>query len=284
MRGCVTHNLQINQVTKGFIVADYDSFETLLIEQKEFALFITLNRPETRNAMNNKMVAELTTIFTQIRDDRSIRAIILQGADGTFCSGGDIKEMRNSDVALTDSASNLDNMLRAVNEASQVVITRVEGAALGGGLGLVCVSDIAIADVEARFGLPEVRLGIAPAFISPYVIDRIGLTRSRELMLTGRKFSGELAQQYGIVHEACTNDQLDHFIEVELDEIRQCAPDAIAAVKDLIFKVHNKPYSETVEFRAGLLNTLRSGDEAQEGLLAFMEKRVAKWVTGDFHD
>ncbi|MGB7340363.1 MAG: enoyl-CoA hydratase-related protein [Phototrophicaceae bacterium] len=265
-------------------MADFDSFETLLTEQKDFALFITLNRPETRNAMNNKMVAELMNLFTQIRDDRSIRTIILQGADGTFCSGGDINEMRNSEIALTDSASNLDNMLRAVNEASQVVITRVEGAALGGGLGLVCVSDIAIADEEARFGLPEVRLGIAPSFISPYVIDRIGLTRARELMLTGRRFNGKLAQQYGIVHEACSADQLDHFIEVELDEIRQCAPNAIAAVKALIFKVYNKPYAETVDFRADLLNTLRNGDEAQEGLLAFMEKRAARWVTGASDD
>jgi len=265
-------------------VTDFDNFETLLIEQKDFALYITLNRPETRNAMNNKMVAELNDIFTQLQDNRAIRAVIIQGVNNTFCSGGDIKEMRDSEVSLTDQASNLDKMLRAVNEAAQVVIARVEGAALGGGFGLVCVSDIAIADEEARFGLPEVRLGVAPAFISPYVINRIGLTRARELMLTGRRFSGKLAREYGIVHEACAADQLDHFIEVELDEIRQCAPRAIAAIKNLIFTVYDKPIAETVDFRADLLDTLRKGEEAQEGLLSFMEKRPAKWVSGESND
>lgn len=265
-------------------MTDFDNFETLLLEQKDFTLFITLNRPETRNAMNNKMVAELNDIFTQLKDNRAIRAVIIQGANNTFCSGGDIKEMRDSSVTLADQANNLDTMLRAVNEAAQVVIARVEGSALGGGFGLACVSDIAIADEEAKFGLPEVRLGVAPSFISPYVINRVGLTRARELMLTGRRFSGKLAREYGIVHEACASDQLDHFIDVELDEIRQCAPGAIAAIKNLIFTVYDKPVAETVAFRAELLDSLRHGDEAQEGLLAFMEKRPAKWVSGESND
>lgn len=262
----------------------FDTLETLLVEQKDFALYVTLNRPETRNAMNNKMVAELTQVFTDIRDDRSIRAVILSGADNTFCSGGDIKEMRNNPVPSADSANNLDAMLRAVNESSQVVIARVEGAALGGGFGLVCVSDIAIADEEAKFGLTEVRLGVAPSFISPFVLQRIGLTRARELMLTGRRFNGKLAQVYGIVHEACSNSQLDHFVEVDLDEIRQCAPEAIAAIKQLIFTVHGQALDDTVDYRANLLNTLRSGAEAQEGFQAFIEKRSPNWVTGDNDD
>ncbi len=258
----------------------FTPLETLLVEQKDFALYVTLNRPETRNAMNNQMVAELTDIFNQVRDNRGIRAIILSGANGTFCSGGDIKEMRSNPLPSAESAHNLDTMLRTVNQASQVVIARIEGAALGGGFGLVCVSDIAIADIEAKFGLPEVRLGVAPSFISPFVLQRIGLTRARELMLTGRRFNGKLAQVYGIVHEACSHEQLDHFIEIELDEIRHCAPEAIAAIKDLIFTVHDKSLDETVRYRADLLNTLRAGHEAQEGLLAFMEKRSPNWDSG----
>ncbi|MEM9951145.1 MAG: enoyl-CoA hydratase-related protein [Chloroflexota bacterium] len=263
---------------------DFGSLDTLLIEQKDFALYITLNRPETRNAMNNQMVAELTHVFTKVHGDLSIRAIILQGADGFFCSGGDIKEMRDNPITPADSANNLDAMLRAVNHASQVVIARIEGAAIGGGLGLACVSDIAIADEETKFGLTEVRLGIAPAFISPYVIERVGLTRARELMLTGRRFSGRQASEYGIVHEACANDQLDHFVDVDLDEIRQCSPNAIAKIKELIFTVHNKPVEDTVQYRAELLSSLRQSDEAQEGLLAFMEKRPADWTTGQTDD
>lgn len=265
-------------------MTDFENLETLLIEQKNFALHVTLNRPETRNAMNNEMVAELTDLFTGLQDNRDIRAVILSGSEGNFCSGGDIKEMRNNSVTPADSAHNMDAMLRAVNQASQVIIARIEGAALGGGFGLACVSDIAIASEDAKFGLPEVRLGIAPAFISPFVIKRIGLTRARELMLTGRRFSGKLAREYGIVHEACSPDQLDHFIEIELDEIRQCAPGAIAAIKALIFAVYDTPLEETVTYRAELLDSLRRGDEAQEGLLAFMEKRSPQWGSGAKND
>lgn len=259
---------------------EFEHLETLLVEQKDFTVYVTLNRPETRNAMNTKMVAELTHVFTDLRDNRNVRAVILSGADGTFCSGGDIKEMRENPMPTEDSASNLDTMLRTVNQASQVVIAKVEGAALGGGFGLVCVSDIAIASEDAKFGLPEVRLGVAPSFISPFVLQRIGLTRARELMLTGRRFGGKLAQAYGIVHECCAPEQLDHFIEVELDEIRQAAPHAIAAIKELIFTVHQQPLEQTMSYRAELLNNLRKGEEAQEGLLSFLEKRPAKWVSG----
>lgn len=265
-------------------MTDFENLETLLVEQKNFALHVTLNRPETRNAMNNKMVAELTDLFVGLQDNRDIRTVILSGVNGAFCSGGDIKEMRGNSITPADSAHNMDAMLRAVNQASQVVIARIEGAALGGGFGLACVSDIAIAAEDAKFGLPEVRLGIAPAFISPFVIKRIGLTRARELMLTGRRFSGKLAREYGIVHEACSADQLDHFIEIELDEIRHCAPGAIAAIKALIFTVYDTPLEETVAYRAELLDSLRHGEEAQEGLLAFMEKRSPQWGSGDNND
>lgn len=257
-----------------------ENFETLTFEVKDFVAHVTLNRPETKNAMNYQMVEELFTIFTTLRDNRDVRAILISGANGTFCSGGDIKEMRDNPVPAHESGVNLDKMLRACNEASQVIIARVEGAALGGGFGLVCCSDIAIASTTAQFGLPEVRIGIAPAFISPFVIHRIGFTRSRELMLTGRRFSGLEAQQVGLVHWACAPDELDTCIQKQLDELRQCAPGAIAAIKALMFEVAQKSLDETVVYRANLLNTLRSGDEAQEGMMAFVQKRPARWVTG----
>ncbi|MGJ3238319.1 MAG: enoyl-CoA hydratase/isomerase family protein [Anaerolineae bacterium] len=265
---------------KGQPVTDLGTPETLLLEQRQFTLYITLNRPRTRNAMNNQMVAELTDIFARIHGDRTIRAIVLQGSDGTFCSGGDIKEMRNSDITLTDSANNLDRMLSSVNQAPQIVIARVEGSALGGGFGLVCVSDIALADAEAIFGLPEVRLGVAPSFISPYVIKRIGLTRARELMLTGRRFGGHVAKEYGIVHEVHAASTLDNALTAQIEEISACAPGAIAAIKNLIFAVDGMPLEATVALRADLLDALRRGEEAQEGLLAFMEKRPAQWMIG----
>lgn len=257
-----------------------NDFQTLEVRTDGPVAHVTLNRPEVKNAMNYQMVAELHQVFTDFKGDREVRAIVLSGAGGTFCAGGDIKEMRESPVPTQESAANLDAMLRAANHASQVVIARVEGNALGGGFGLVCVSDIALASTTARFGLPEVRLGVVPAFISPFVLERIGLTRARELTLTGRRFNGEQAQAYGLVMDACPPDQLDHCVNSVLDDIRQCAPGAIAAAKELLFTVKDAPLDATVEYRARMLNDLRMGDEAQEGMLAFMEKRPAKWATG----
>lgn len=256
-------------------------FATLLVEIDDFTAYVTLNRPEARNAMNTQMIAEITACFNVLRENQAVRAIVLSGAEGVFCAGGDIKEMRERPVPTAEDANNLDAMLRAVNEAPQVVIARVEGAALGGGLGLVSVSDVAIASTSAKFGLTEVRLGVAPSFISPYVLQRMGLTRTRELMLTGRRFDGTTALEYGLVHDAVPSEDLDHALEMELDEIRKSAPGAIAAIKELIFTVYGKPPAETVTYRADLLNRLRGGVEAQEGLSAFLEKRQPNWVTGE---
>lgn len=245
---------------------------------------VTLNRPESKNAMNFKMVAELYQVFTALKGNRDIRAVLLSGEGGTFCAGGDIKEMRENTVPATENAGNLDAMLRAVNTADQIVIARIEGAALGGGFGLACVSDMAIASTTAQFGLPEVRLGVAPAFISPFVLNRIGLTRARELMLSGRRFNGEKAYEYGIVHQAVTPEELDNAVNWVLDDVRHCAPNAVAATKALIFEVLGKPLDDTVTYRANLLNTLRAGTEAQEGMLAFMQKRLPSWAGRDDHD
>lgn len=259
-------------------------FETLNIEIADTIAYVQLNRPEARNAMNFQMVDDLYHLFTGWKNNRDIRAVVLSGAGGIFCAGGDIKEMRDNIVPSIESAGNLDTMLSAVNEASQVVIAKVEGAALGGGLGLVCVSDIAIASTTAQIGLPEVRLGIAPSFISPYVLQRIGVTRSRELMLTGRRFNGIEAQAYGLVHYVCEPSEIDQRLNDILAEIQFSAPGAISAIKQLIFTVSDQPIADTVAYRADLLNQLRSSEEGQEGMMSFIEKRPAKWVIqGESH-
>lgn len=255
------------------------NYETLIIDIQGSVAYVKLNRPEARNAMNFRMVEELYTLFTKWKSNRDIRAVVLSGAGGIFCAGGDIKEMRNSTVPSIETGGNLDSMLNAVNRASQLVIAKIEGAALGGGLGLVCVSDIAVASTTAQMGLPEVRLGIAPSFISPYVLQRIGFTRARELMLTGRRFKGQEALAYGFVHYVCEPDMLDRQIDDILKEIRFSAPGAIAAIKDLMFTVDHQSNENTVEYRANLLNQLRESEEGQEGMLSFIEKRPAKWVT-----
>lgn len=265
------------------MMAIQDNYETIDVIPVGMAVHVTLNRPHARNAMNFQMTRELTEVFQSLKGNRDYRAIILSGKGGMFCSGGDIKEMRENTVPASESAFNLDAMLQAVDTADQIVIAQVEGAALGGGLGLLCVSDIAIAATNTIFGLTEVRLGIAPAFISPYVLRRIGLTRSRELMLTGRRFNGTEAHAYGLVHDVCEPDEVRGCIDRYLTEIQQSAPGAIAAIKRLIFNVLDRPLDKTVDYRAEVLNTLRGGAEAQEGMLAFVEKRTPKWaeVTDD---
>lgn len=258
------------------------SFETLAVVLDGPVARITLNRPDVKNAMNSLMVLEITAAFEALRDDRSIRAVVLAGAGGTFCAGGDIKEMAASfqagELDASRSAAALDVMLRMVNTAPQVVVAQVAGAAMGGGFGLVCVSDVAVASSEARMGLPEVRLGLVPALISPYVIQRLGFTRARELMLTGRRFSGELARDYGIVHEVCLPEDLETRVNAVLNEIQQCGPNALAACKQLLFTVAGKELDETVEFRANLLSSLRRSEEGMEGMMAFAQKRPPQWA------
>ncbi len=256
-----------------------NSFATVKVSITPPFAYITLNRPAVKNAMNNQMVLDILAAFEALKDNREVRAIVLRGADGTFCAGGDLKEMQALQSGTTDNFSGtLDKMLRAINEAPQVVIAKIEGAAMGGGFGIVCVADIAIASTEATLGLPEVRLGIVPALISPYVIERVGLTRARELMLTGRRFDGLVACEYGIVHEAVVPEELDQRIQLILDDIKMCSPNALAACKQLIFNVKDRPTEETVDYRTHLLTELRRSADGQEGMQAFEEKRSPKWV------
>ncbi len=266
------------------MIESLPAFETLTLTLKPPFAYLTLNRPEVKNAMNAQMVLDITAAFEALKDNREIRAVVISGAGGTFCAGGDIKELAaafQAGSAMNENLGALDTMLRTVNQAPQVVIARIEGAAMGGGFGLVCVADIAIASTDAKMGMPEVRMGLVPALISPYVIQRIGLTRARELMLTGRRLSGTDAQKYGIVQEACPPDELDTKVESILEEIRQCSPNALAACKALIFEVMDKDLDSTVDYRATLLADLRRSEEAQEGMMAFMQKRPAKWAEKD---
>jgi isohexenylglutaconyl-CoA hydratase len=255
------------------------ALETLILELNPPFAQLTLNRPEVKNAMSMKMVAELLSVFESLRENRDIRAVVISGAGSTFCSGGDIKEM----AQLLQGGANpypkglLDTMLRAVNEAPQVIIAKVQGAAMGGGFGLLCVSDIALADSSARFALPEVRRGLAPALISPYVIARMGQTHARRLMLTGETFGAEQALTYGLIHEHCTPDDLDARLGALLNDLRQCSPNAIREIKKLFFTVTRADLDSTLDYRADLLDALRQSDEGMEGMLSFAQKRPPKW-------
>lgn len=258
------------------------TFETILVEINAPFAYVTLNRPQVRNAMSFQMIDELIEAFHSLKDNRDVRAIVLSGANGNFSVGGDLGDMAKSaqmsDAERDATTARFDTFLRDVNTAPQVIIAKLEGAVLGGGFGLACVSDIAIAAQNAVFGLPEIRLGLAPALISPFVIARIGITRARMLMLLGERFNGEKALEYGIVHETHPSENLETRLSEILETLRHCSPNAIREIKHLIHEVSTKPLDETVIYRANMLNRLRFSEEAQEGMAAFSEKRPPKWT------
>jgi isohexenylglutaconyl-CoA hydratase len=259
------------------------TYETILYEPAPPFAYITLNRPQKSNAMNFQMMDDLLACFADLQARRDVRAVVLTGAGGSFCSGGDLGDMLR--IMATDDpdeqdrlVARLEDVLLGAGALPQVLIARVEGAALGGGLGLVCVSDIAIAATSAQFGMPEVRVGLAPALIAPHVIQRIGLTRARILMLTGARIDGVSAHEQGLIHEVCPPEILDECVTAVLNELRQCSPNALAAIKTLIREVTGKPLNETRAFRARMLNQLRLSEEGQEGMLAFQQKRAPRWA------
>lgn len=258
------------------------SYQTIeLIAQTPFAS-ITLNRPRVRNAMNFQMVDELIAAFEELSTLDDVRAVVVRGADGNFCAGGDLNELQGMILSENEQETRLgrlDTLLKAVNRSPKVVIAQVDGAALGAGFGLVCVADIAIASTTASFGLPEARLGIAPAIIAPYVIQRIGLTRTRLLMLTGVRFDGVSAHEYGLVHEVCPAEILDQCVDAILTEVRECSPVALAVCKRLIWESVDHSTDNSLAFRAHLLNTLRQSSDGQEGMQAFRQKRPPRWAT-----
>ncbi|MDO9322767.1 MAG: enoyl-CoA hydratase/isomerase family protein, partial [Pseudomonas sp.] len=199
--------------------------ETLLLELVEGVLYITLNRPDSRNAMSLAMVEELRAVLAAVRHDRGIRALVLRGVGGHFCAGGDIKDMAGARARAQgdgggDAYRTLNrafgSLLEEAQYAPQVLVAVLEGAVLGGGFGLACVSDIAISHQGAKFGLPETSLGILPAQIAPFVVKRIGLTQTRRLALTAARFDGAEALRLGLVH-FCENDD-----QAVVDRLAQC--------------------------------------------------------------
>jgi len=265
--------------------------ETLLLAQEDHALFITLNRPKSRNAMSLLMVQELMSVFEAIQNNIIVRAVVLRGANGHFCAGGDIKDMVGARAALGSSASESSDsdpfytlnrafgkMLTLANQIPQVLIVVTEGAVLGGGFGLVCISDVALTSSSAKFGLPETGLGIPPAQIAPFVVSRIGLTQARRLALLGVRFNGNDAKQLGIVHEAHDEiEALNAALEAVLKSVKRCAPQANRTTKSLILSVGKEPLDELLDNAAKSFSNAVQGTEGQEGTLAFIQKRSPNW-------
>ncbi len=258
------------------------------LEQNGSVLTLWLNQPETRNALTEQMTSEIHATLDAIRDDRSIRTLIIRGKGGFFCAGGNLKDFdagQKVDISEEEMAAliakgnrKFGELLIKLNEQPQTVITLVEGAAIGGGLGLACLSDVSIVTRDARFRLSETSLGIPPAQIAPFVTERVGLTQARMLMLTGAKFKGEEAVNLGLAHIlADDSEDLERKCADVLAQIAFCAPGASAVTKTIIFESTRRPTESALDFAAeGFARCLLS-DEGREGIGAFVEKRAPSW-------
>ncbi|MDH4872889.1 isohexenylglutaconyl-CoA hydratase [Pseudomonas sp. BN515] len=257
--------------------------ETLLLEQAAGVLHITLNRPDSRNAMSLAMVEELRAVLAAVRADSDVRALVLRGAGGHFCAGGDIKDMASARAAGNDAYRNLNrafgSLLEEAQAQPQVLVAVLEGAVLGGGFGLACVSDIAIAHAGAQFGLPETSLGLLPAQIAPFVVKRIGLTQARRLALTAARFDGAEALSLGLVHFAEADTVgVEQRLAESLEQIRRCAPGANARTKALLLATEDEPLAALLDHAAEQFAAAVTGPEGTEGTLAFVQKRKPTWA------
>lgn len=244
---------------------------------------LSLNRPEKHNALNGAMMGELTDALTSISGDPNARAVVLTGTGASFCAGADIGHMRSmlnfSEQENVADALVLARLLRKLDEFELPLIARVNGNTFGGGLGLVACADIAIGVESARFALTEVRLGIVPAAISPYVVEAIGSRQARRLFLTAAPFTALEAQTLGLLHFTAPAEQLDQLVNEQVDHLLRGGPQAVRAAKQLIRRVsHFHDRDVLMEETARLLALLRSTPEGKEGLSAFLERRKAAWV------
>jgi isohexenylglutaconyl-CoA hydratase len=264
--------------------------QTLALRRDGWRLHVTLNRPEARNAMSLAMVRELTDVFAAIAADRDIRAVILRGAGGNFCAGGDIKDMAagraaepgpdgKDPLALVNRA--FGAMCMRIEEAPQAVVAVLEGAVMGGGFGLCCVSDVAVAADDARLRLPETGLGVPPAQIAPFIVRRVGYSAARRLAVTGGALDAGEALRLGLVHHVTDRAGLDGQLAKILADIARCAPEAVATTKRLVLAASGAPHGAAL---AALLDAAADdfaraarGPEGVEGMLAFIQKRNAAW-------
>lgn len=258
-------------------------YKTIRVEVTADVIHVVLNRPAVHNAFNDELIGEAIDLFSNHIESTSARAVVLRGEGPNFCAGADLNWMSqmvsySREENVRDS-SLLAKMYALIDECPLPVIGRIQGAAIGGGVGLVAVCDIAIAAQRCRFGLSEVKLGILPAVISPYVIGKIGLSQARALFLTGERFDAERALRIGLVHRVAADDEeLDRLVEETLDQIRGSGPEAVRECKKLIAVVAGSSLSDAIPYTIDAISRRRVSEEGQEGMRAFLGKEKAPWL------
>jgi methylglutaconyl-CoA hydratase len=254
------------------------AYRYLQIQRDKNVEHVALNRPEVRNAFNEDLIAELASWATRAQGDGDLRAVVISGAGPVFCAGADLNWMSKMAAYTHDEnvrdATAAAAMFAAIDNLPVPVIARIQGAAIGGGVGLAAVSDIAVASADATFGFAEVKLGILPAMIAPYVLAKIGQSAARELFLTGRNFGAERALQIGLVHRVVASaDQLDAVVQEYVDELLANGRDAMAAAKRLIRDIAHRPPADAAGLTAEAIATQRASPDAQARMAAFFQRK-----------
>lgn len=257
-------------------------YKLLNVRTERAVLRIELNRPEVHNALNGELIAELTGAVQSVPADGSVRAVLISGAGRSFCAGGDLRWMQQvADYSREENAADgerLWDMLYAVYSCRVPTVAAVHGAALGGGSGLVACCDVAVASADTSFGFTEAKLGILPAVISPFVIQKIGSANARALFATAKRFDAARAERIGLIQSAVASGELHAAVERELEELRTSGPNAAQAARGLVAHIAPLPVEQTRPLVADMLAQLRSSPEGREGIRAFLERRTPRWA------
>jgi len=257
-------------------------YDTIKCDIENGVAYIDFCRPQVHNAFNDAVIYEMTDLFRELGKDSSIRAVVLTGEGKSFCAGADLNWMKR---VITQSFEENLKESNALAELFSIiynfrcpVIAKVNGAAIGGGVGFVAVCDIAIAAESAKFSFSEVKIGLVPACVGPYVVKKIGEGKAREFFITGERMGAEKAFQIGLVNRYVPDQKLDEAINELLSMIKSSGPEAISVAKRLVSSVPGMKEAEYKPFTAEMIARLRISNGGQEGMNAFLEKRKPKWV------
>ena len=270
-------------------MSELPACKSLLLAREGARLHVTLNRPESRNALGGEVVQELLAVVGFLEAARDIGSVVLRGAGGTFCAGGDIRGFMAQFETPPPAAGEKDPIavnnrrfgafLKRFDGLPQTIVVAVEGAAFGGGLGLAAIGDIVIARADTRFALSETGLGVVPAQIAPFVAARIGVSEARRLALSGQRFDGREAWRIGLVHHLCADTaEFEAVLAKVLADVNRCAPGANAATKRLLLASRWTKLDPLLDQAADAFAAALRSDEGREGVAAFLAKRPAAWV------
>jgi methylglutaconyl-CoA hydratase len=259
------------------------NYKTILFESREAVATIWLNRPEIHNAFNEEMISELIDCFEFIEGEKRIRVVVLRGKGKSFCAGADLNWMKGVagytfEENLRESMD-LSKCFYAIYTCKKPTISVVHGAAIGGANGFLAATDIAICEDTTTFSLSEVKIGVIPACISPYILKRVGEFGARELMLSGRRIDGKEAEKMNLVNHSIPENEIEKTVSSTITLLLTSGPEAIARCKQLIHTVSNTmSLKDALEYTARMIAEIRISKEGQEGMKAFLEKRAPGWI------